>query len=294
MTIQPTDFEKPLLAELQAKTGVAFPLLGAIPTRHPECAAQVLPLAVEWIHMASTAQQRSGIYALFDAPTAGPFFDTLIQWWRSEENDLALDLLSQSIAKLVCADDAEKLWRIIRDEPNKPEQAVLLEKLARFRPTASAVKDHIVSLLRTERYRVHDLQHFVRVNDDRVRQWFESEWLHSPMAAAYPAVRKLVERRFKKHRLPSELTKSRVAPDRRAELFSAECDLSELDGLLAEAATRLGLSLPSIAWGEALNAAQVNRWLVAKIPPTGGSRVQLYLRLEDSDAVEFVFVSRSN
>jgi hypothetical protein len=283
----PTPLEKEILDDVKAKTGLSFRLLGGIDTRDRRIAEAVLPVLANWVPKVRDNNHRHALYACFHSPHAYAHMDQLIDWWQNERFSLALSSLTQTLTDLAKPQDAERLWRLCQQFPSRPFRFHLLAKLATLPSrTRAEVRDSLVMVLQDgASLTLSDLSDISKVDDPRIRSWFQGQ-LNSANKHLRQLAKRVVDRR---KRLPKGLAHSAVPPDKSIELFSTEVDLEASSSLLRQIGSDLGLKMPP--WIQDLgflSAATIDHWLTTSIPTKQGTIASLWFRLEDTDTVEIV------
>lgn len=285
--------EGKILNEVEHETGHRFPFLDAIDSRDPRIASAVLPVLRNWVWLLDQPNLRNAIYARFHTPFASPYLSDLIEWWQKETDDLGLSLVTQCIVLVAKPADAARLWKLCQELPRRPLHYMLLAKLATFPATECEVKEALVKALQEDSsLTVADLEFISKVNDPRIRQWFEGQ-----VDSVNRHIRVIAQRvvaRGKK--LPKEVEAVVAAePDRRQELFSTEVDVEEAGALLRNLAKEFGLKVPAaVRRLSFLASLNVDQWVRARVTSSSQDVLSLWFRLEDSDVVEVVLVKENS
>jgi hypothetical protein len=285
------DTEQRVLSDVRNRTGLSFLKLGSIDPSSPSIAT-VLPVLAEWVSLLQEEDIRAAIYACFVTKYANSFIDQMLQWAMREPHELARGFLIQATARAARPKDGVRIWRELRKGRISDFDKMLLAKLSTFSSVEQDVKDHLVSELATNHWRVGDLQYISKVKDPRIVAWF-AEHVDSPDRA----IRTVARRVTQKHRgLPSGVSYAPAAPNRCEELFSTEIDVADIDRILADLTSRFGVQVPAVVRSDSTlwNAADVDRWMSLNVDLKrdprlkSASTVKLWLRLEDVDVVEVV------
>ncbi|MBZ5676022.1 MAG: hypothetical protein LAP61_17415 [Acidobacteriia bacterium] len=92
-------------------------------------------------------------------------------------------------------------------------------------------------------------------------------------------------------RLPRGVSFAQRPPNRTGEIFSAEVDIDEVEGLLTQLEHQLNLRFPiAIRKAQFLSRVPVDQWVTADINGPGGVASQVFYRLEDFSTVEILVV----
>ena len=290
-TFGTSPLERLILSDLREKAGIVARRLGGIDTQAKAIADAALPVLAAWVEKIDDASHRHAVYALFYTRHAYPYLDRIISWWTTERDSSASASLTQSLALLVKALDAERVWQLCKSRPPRPFHYLLLSKLAGLSPVQSEVKDVLSNALRTESLAAGDLAYIATVDDDRIRSWFRAQ-VDSPDPSISSLSKRLVAKSTK---LPAGMSYVGEAPDRTDELHSAELDVALVADALSTIEKRFGLRLPrAVRSGAFLSAADVNRWMRIRRSTRDGKTVSLWLRLEDVDVAEAVLIDESS
>ncbi|RPH76770.1 MAG: hypothetical protein EHM80_13935 [Nitrospiraceae bacterium] len=112
----------------------------------------------------------------------------------------------------------ESLQVRIRENRVTAVHFMLLSKLAQFPSVAKDVKEIVAKLLYQENRPEMDLLEVSRIEDPRIRKWFENN-----VDSSDPVVRRIAKRVVERgKRLAQEVVYSVNPPDRRREVFSTE------------------------------------------------------------------------
>lgn len=273
-----------IINDIRKKTGLSFFQIGAIDTRDKAIASAILPILKEWVAFVAEPNIRGAIFHRF-GPHSGPYIDSLLEWWQAEDDQINASLLTQAIVEAAKPTHAAEIWQVAQHQKGKPFYFMLLAKLATFRRVATEAKDSLSKALDEGQVPTFELPYVARVDDLRIRQWFESR-TESPDAKVRQIARRVVA---KGRKLPSNLQLASTPPDRSLELFSTEIDLADARGEIKRIADRLGLKVPATIRGASFLAAmQLDRWAVSKVGSAAHGVVDLWFRLEDFDTVEIV------
>jgi hypothetical protein len=268
---------------LNARLGTSLPSLASFDTRDTVIASAVLPEIAKVARDLEDTWGRHDAYARFHTPLAYPYFADVLAWLEAETHSQSQATLTQIVALLVKARDAQRVWELCRRMSKRPFYYVLLSKLATFKSVAAEVKDAIVAALEADVIPDWELQYVAKVRDPRIDEWFERQT--SAMAARYQAI----GRRRTSKKQPQGIIRSPSVPDRKLELTSAEVNLEEAPEFLTKFARQFGIIVPeSLSALDFLESAPLDRWLATTAETVSGSRVTIWFRLEDVDAVELV------
>ncbi len=228
-----TPIEAIILEDVKQKTGLVFRRLGGIPTLEKAVADAVLPILTEWpSKLTDRDNYRGGVYHRFLTPHAYPFLDQIVSWWTSEQQEINLGLLTQTLALIVRCSDAERIWKLCGELPRRQFHYMLLSKLATCPEVGHEVKDALIVGLETEKLEAGNLSYIAQVNDPRIRRWFEGQ-VDSPD----PNIRLVAKRvAAKSKKWPKGAEYAGQPPDRSEEIFSTEVGLEDLRHLFARLA----------------------------------------------------------
>ena len=285
-----TALEEIILRDIQEKTGLSFRLICGIDTRQKPVADAVLPIVQEWPEQIDDSRHRNAIYSRFHTPYAYAYLDKIISWWSEEQDELALAILTQDLALLVKSNDAKRVWDLCRKLPARPCHYWLVSKLAAFPSTAVEAKDALLHALKTSELKPGDLEYIAKVDDSRIREWFQQH-----LASPDPRLRQIANRATRKVKAwPRSVRYANVMPDQSAEIFSTENNLEDTEQVITKMSRDLGVRIPSVIKGAAfLSSAELDRWIVADISSRTSPPAQLWFRLEDSDTVEIVLTKKT-
>lgn len=280
-----TPLEQAILDDIRAKTGVSCFRLGGIDTREESIAQVTLPVLRDWIPLVNEAKYRAAIYHRFFTPHAYSYLDDLITWWSQEDYSIGLSILTQTLAMLARSTDGERLWKLCQQLPPRPEHYYLLAKMATFSSVKREVRDELVAALERSCLPVSDLTAIARVDDPRIRLWFEGKTEDSNKY-----LRQLAQRVVQRgQRMPSGVGQAGTVPDRTQQMWSTEVDLDQVGPVLAGIAKELGLTLPvKLRQAKFLESAELDQWLVSNVRTKKGTPLLLWFRLEDVDTVELL------
>jgi len=275
---------KTILADVREKTGLSFNWM-EFDTKDKTVAHAVLPILATWVATVPSDPLRHAIYTKFSTPHAYPFINQLIEWWQREDFELCVNSLTQTISSLAKELDAQRIWNVLRARGKRRSiDYLLLVKLCAFPKISKEVKDLIVDDIHGRDLRAGDLQEISKVDDPRIRDWFESQ-INSSNRHVQVLARRIRARRMS---LPSGVELSKAPPDRARELFSTEVDLDSLITTLSKLHLDMDIEIPqSLGNLGFLSSIETNRWL--KIGPTKSNFI--WLRLEDVDTVELVITA---
>jgi hypothetical protein len=283
------DSQQQVLADIRSRTGRWFAQIAAIDTSESDTANAVLPILAEWVSRVPGEDVRAEIYSRFLTVHSNAYIERMLQWAESEPYDLGRGALVQAITKAARPKDAVRIWNAVRERKLSGFDAKLLAKLSTFPVTANEVKGHLVARLASPDLDISDIQYIAKVEDPRVVKWF-AERVDSPD----PRIRLFAIRVASKGKaLPRGLSYATDLPNRLGELFSTEIDISELDRLLEELASRFSIKIPDFLLGRPAiwSRAETDRWVKAQVGFEGtGSVGDLWFRLEDIDVIEVVLV----
>jgi len=286
-----TPLEAMILDDVKTRTGLEFRLLAGIPTRGNKAVADaVLPVLAEWPgKLTNHDNYRRGIYHCFLTPHAYPFLDRIVSWWTTEQHELNLAWLTQTLALILRCSDAERIWKLCRELPRRQFHYMLLSKLATCPEVEHEVKEALIRGLETEKLEAGNLSYIAQVNDPRIRRWFEGQ-LDAPDRNIRLVAKRVVA---KGKKWPKGVEYSAQSPDRNKEMFSTEVGLEDLRQLFAQLAKGFGLKAPAaIKTGVFLASAELNRWIIVHTSSAAGVSPDLWFRLEDVDTVEVVLTKR--
>lgn len=277
--------ESTFLEDVRRRTGRRFERLSMIPVRSdPELARQILPLAAERLATPVEVRFRRSLYRLFDGVAARKFLSLIVQWIDSEEDVDSLDLLVQSLARLVTRSHAAIVWPKAKSWLNKPAIFILLSRIATFPSIQSEVVSFLMLAIEEGVVARGDYAHIARVRHRLVQAWLRAQ-RNSPD----PVLRRVAMRSLSSSSTTSARRGRSPHPDRSLELFSAEVDLEALPALLSDIGARFDLCARPGKLETSVLAMQLNVWSVAA---TSESRT-MWVRLEDIDVVEVVVTERS-
>lgn len=285
--------ENTILEDIEHQVGHRFQHISSIDSRNAQIAGVVLPIVRRWVPILEQPDFRHAIYALFHTPFASSYVNDLMEWWQKETYELALGTLTACLALVAKPADAARLWKLCQELPRRPLHYMLLAKLATFPATECEVKEALVKALQEDSsLTVADLEFISKVNDPRIRQWFEGQ-----VDSVNRHIRVIAQRvvaRGKK--LPKEVEAVVAAePDRRQELFSTEVDVEEAGALLRNLAKEFGLKVPAaVRRLSFLASLNVDQWVRARVTSSSQDVLSLWFRLEDSDVVEVVLVKENS
>lgn len=274
--------ERKILADIYKRTNLIFRRVGGIPADDPAIAQRVLPVLIDWFPKMADAGHRAEIARCFQYSTARAYVEDLLTWWKQETDELTRGSMTQYVANLTDAENAEKVWETYKNVPEDPFSVFILQKLARYKPTDRRACDEAVRMLREGPPDYAPLEVISRISDPRIRRWFRDR-VNDPD----PEIRKLSTRVIKRGKpLPLQIERSEEGPDRLIELFSAEVDLRDLGQMLREIEKRTGVRMP--AWlrkAEFLDILERDEWVFTDLSMKNET-VRIWLRLEDLDVIE--------
>jgi len=205
-----------------------------------------------------------------------------------EQDKLNLSLLTQTLALILRCEDAKRIWTLCGELRRRQFHYMLLAKLATCPEVEQEVKDALIHGLQTEALEAGNLSYIGKVNDPRIRRWFEGQ-VASPDANIRLVAKRVVA---KGEKWPKGVEYAGQPPDRSGEMFSTEISLEDLPRLIAQLTKDVGLKVPAaIKAGSFLASAELDRWIIVHTSKFAGQSVDLWFRLEDVDTVE-VFVSK--
>ena len=277
-----------VINDIRNRTGQSFLHIDGIDTSRRAIADAVLPILAEWVSLIPEQNIRHAIYGCFVTPHANAYIGQMLEWAKHEQYDLARSTLIEGVATAIRPKDATHVWSMLRTEPVSAADSMLMAKLSTFPSVAKEVKDYLFTALVSKSLHTGDLQYIAKVEDARIRAWFE-EQINSPE----PVIRKLAQRVAKKGKaLPRGFSYMEDGPDRHRELFSVEVDIAEVDQALAEFASKFGVKVPSSlsADSDIWDRAQVGRWMKIAVNLERNESAELWLRLEDVDVVEIALI----
>ncbi len=286
-----TPLEAIILEDVKQSTGLVFRRLGGIPTREKAVADAVLPILAEWpSKLTDHDNYRGGIYHRFHTPHAYPFLDRIVSWWTTEQHQLNLAWLTQTLALILRCSDAERIWKLCEQLPRRQFHYMLLSKLATCPEVEQEVKDALIHGLQTEKLEAGNLSYIGQVNDPRIRRWFEGQ-----VGSPDPNIRLVAKRVVaKSKKWPKGVEYAGQPPDRSEEMFSTEVGLEDLRQLFAQLTKGFGLKIPAaIMTGMFLASAELNRWIIVHTSKSAAQSMDLWFRLEDVDTVEVVLTKRA-
>jgi hypothetical protein len=274
-----------IIADIHSKTGLSFLHISGIDTDRPEVAAAVLPVLKEWVPFIEHVNLRQAVYMRFLTRHAQPFMGSLLEWVKREDDRVALSMLVQAIALCAKPSDAERMWQVFHEIRCPDSYYAVMARLATFPSTAAAAKEEVVRALENSAPSVSDLQDIVRIDDPRIRRWFEAQ-----TNAAHPVIRTLARRVANRGRsLPRGMEVVTTPPDHGRELFSTEVDLENVPALLRELGEQYGFRIPpGIRSGGFLSRLEVDQWARIGVRTKAAESVILWFRLEDIDTVEIL------
>lgn len=285
LSVEQAKLQAPILAEILELTDLRFEQIDSIDTRIRDIANAVLPILMQWPAKLTEENLRHAIYARFHTPHARKFINQVISWWSTEEYEIAVASLTQTVALLATADDATGLWELYRSRPIRPFHYLLLAKLASTpSPVASEVRNVLIQDLREKQLTPGDLQEISQVDDARITKWFEGQ-----LSSSNSYVRQIAKKKLsKKRKLPRGIRLSSEEPDRAHEVFSAEVDLLDLASALDQIQKQFCLTVPKhIRNARFLFSLEVGQWAAITILAAEQS-FDLWFRVEDVDALEIV------
>lgn len=279
--------EHEILKAVQSVTGERYVHLEGIPTRDARVATQVLPLLADFYEQESSPIVRGAIVHCFNCPHMRPYFERVVQWWKSESDRFASSLLTQILMELAERSNAGFLWKSWKDLERKPADSYgLVAKLVRLDPGNTEARGALVKALWDGVLSEMEIAQAAKVRDPRVVAWFgqhlnaERVWLR--------ALSRRVVRTSK--RLPTGVRLSLQGPESRPVLTSFEVGIEELSGVLGQIRERFGVTVPtSVKNGEFLAAVDENSWVQVDVKQRRNAYGrELWMRLEDIDTVEVV------
>lgn len=277
--------EQRILDDVKAKTGFSFVHLGGIPTTEKAVADVVLPVLAKWVKTLGAQNLRHAIYACFGTPHAYGYLEQLVEWWKTETYDLAVDCLTQNLSTLARPTDAELIWKLSVNLPLKHGKYILWSRLASFPSVGRQVKDRLVADLEDPNLQLGAVQRISTVDDPRIRKWFAAR-VDSPNPKLRNIARRVVARGKK---LPRGVFFSDTPPDRTDEMFSTEVDLAALPSIVKQWERDLTVKLPAaVRSGRFALGVSPGQWILVPALDREGVTRQFWFRLEDVDVVEFV------
>ncbi len=272
-----------IIADIRDKTGMSFLHIEGIDTSRPEIAAVVLPVLEQWVPFVEDDNVRGAIYTRFVSAYAYPYLASIFDWATRERDRLNTSVLGFAIAKLLRPCDAQQVWIALHEMPRPEYYYLALARLAAFPSTSVAAREELVRALETANLPIGDLEHIAKVDDPRIRRWFEAQ-TNAPHAVIRTLARRVANRG---RRLPRGVQVVTVSPDHGRELFSTEVDLENVPALLREMSERYGFQIPSgIRSGSFLTRLEVDQWARIGVRTKVSETLFLWFRLEDVDTVE--------
>jgi hypothetical protein len=290
--LKATPLEEQILQDIREKTGLVYRRVGGIRTDDPGTFAAVAPILADWADRITDANHRHAIYDRFNTPLAHPYLDKLISWWREESHPLASGCLTQVLTTVSTCQDAERLWKLQHEFTPRPFYYLLASKLANCASVAKEARDELVAALESNTLLPGDVAFIAQVKDEpRIQNWLKQQ-----LNSAEPALRLLAKRAARRGQsMPTGVVYAPIPPDRTPgrEVFSTECDLRDLKGVLREITNKFRLTLsPAIGKGSFLLVADLSRWLVSDVLMNQEEPAALWFRLEDIDTVELVLLTQ--
>jgi hypothetical protein len=137
-------------------------------------------------------------------------------------------------------------------------------------------------------YATEVLEYVARIKDPRIVAWFASRTNDE-----HPVTR-LVARRVvnKKRGLPQGLERVAAGPDPQTVLFSTETDAEDLPKWLQELGQKYDFVPPTpLGADDFTTHLAENTWYRISLGKAGGKYLNLFVRLEDIDIVEFALTA---
>jgi hypothetical protein len=271
--------EQKLLDQIKNTTGLTFKRLGGIDTQQGAVASTVLPILAGLVNETKDLRLRTTIYMLFTTKHSGPSVRDIITWWRTEQDAIALSVLTMALAKAIDRQHAHEVWETAKGLPWRPNLYLLLASLTRFNGIADEVKELI--WVNRRNLGPGDIVDVSRVKDERIRAWCrEQKFLR--FGVSCPA--------GEAQALGFDIEHSPRLPDRSSEWHSTEIDLRDLERTTVDFFANANLDLPNVT-GLIVKMIDLptDRWFKVRFTDARPGWPTVWLRLEDVDTVEIVF-----
>lgn len=270
--------EQPVLDRIERETGLRFPHLASIATRHRALASAVLPILNDAIDSIQNGNLRGAIYLLFATKHSRPWIDNIIHWWTTEKDPINLSILTTVLSLVVDRKHATAVWNLTKTLPPRLGQYQLLASLSRFDAIAGEVKSHIMK--QRDSLSLGDINDISRIKDDSIKECCRERKMALMGLSAS----------MRGDRACAFIIESAARPpDRRFELDSVETDLRLVEIEVSDLFQRRGLLPPSVS-GLAIQMVErkLDRWFRLKFAKMADGQPVIWLRLEDVDSIEIV------